>query len=62
MTLCALQYYSVKSRENAEVERRRKAAQKAQEEKIMATDSNRYTTPSRSQGTSTDGLLEESLG
>lgn len=62
MTLSALQYYSIKSREMAEIEKKRSAAQKAQEERMLAESQGRYTTPSRSSGTQTDGGYEESLG
>ena len=63
MVLSALNYSSIKAREKEEIEKKRKAAQKAQEERGEA----RYTTPSRSQGTQTSesgvqANYEESLG
>ncbi|KAK5953852.1 hypothetical protein OHC33_005122 [Knufia fluminis] len=75
MVLSFLQYYSVKSREQAEVEKRRSAAQKAAEER-MKKEAERFGGSGvglgRSMGTQTDGIVlggtagagnyEESLG
>lgn len=63
MVLSALNYSSIKTREKEEIEKKRKAAKKAQEERAEA----RYTTPSRAQGTQTSDSAvqanyEESLG
>lgn len=63
MVLSALNYSSIKTREKEEIEKKRKAAQKAKEERAEA----RYTTPARAQGTQTSesGVqtnYEESLG
>jgi len=64
MTLSSLNYFSIKMREKEEVEKRKRAAKKEQEERAEA----RYTTPSRVQGTQTRSTLsatqsyEESLG
>jgi Flp pilus assembly protein TadB len=57
MIISTLNYSSIKSREKEETEKKRKAAAKAQEERIQQAQ---YTTPSRPQGTQTD--FEESLG
>ncbi|KAK5096888.1 hypothetical protein LTS08_007378 [Lithohypha guttulata] len=74
MTLAFLQYYSVKSREQAEIEKKRKAAQREQEERLKR-EQDRFGTSTvamgRSAGTQTDGIVlggtaggnyEESLG
>lgn len=66
MVLSFLQYYSVKAREQAEIEKKRKAAKKAQEERLVMEQA-RFTTPSRAAGTQTDSSVpardyEESLG
>ena len=75
MVLSSLQYYSVSSREAAEVEKKRKAAQTAQDER-MRKEQERFgssgATVGRSTGTQTDGIVlggtagtgsyEESLG
>jgi hypothetical protein len=64
MTLSSLNYFSIKMREKEEVEKRKRAAKKEQEERVEA----RYTTPSRVHGTQTHSALsatqsyEESLG
>jgi hypothetical protein len=63
MVLSALNYSSIKARDREDIEKKRKAAQKAQEERAEA----RYTTPSRAQGTQTSDSAvqanyEESLG
>lgn len=78
MVLGFLQYYSVESRKQAEIEKRRKAAQKVQDEQIRR-EQERFErgsggsgmTIGRSAGTQTDGIVlggsagreyEESLG
>lgn len=71
MTLTFLQYYSAKSREQAEIEKKRKAAQKEQDE-ILKREQGRFgVAPTRNSGTQTDGIVlggtagtnyEESLG
>ena len=61
MIISTLNYSSIKSREKEEVEKKRQAAAKAQEEKVDASTSAKYTTPSRAQGTQT-AEFEESLG
>lgn len=63
MVLSALNYSSIKTREKEEIEKKRKAAQKAQEDRADA----KYTTASRAQGTQTSDSgvqanYEESLG
>lgn len=63
MVLSALNYSSIKTREKEEIEKKRKAAKKAQEDRAEA----RLATPSHTQGTQTaDGVVqanyEESLG
>lgn len=74
MVLAFLQYYSVKSREQAEIEKKRKAARQEQEERLKK-EQERFgssgATVGRSTGTQTDGIVlggtaggsyEESLG
>lgn len=75
MVLSFLQYYSVKAREQAEIDKKRKAAQKQAEERLRKEEE-RYggsgATIGRSTGTQTDGIVlggtagsgnyEESLG
>jgi len=75
MVLSSLQLYSVKSREQAEIEKKRKAAQKEQEERLRKEEG-RFggsgATIGRSMGTQTDGVVlggtagsgnyEESMG
>lgn len=74
MVLSFLQYYSVKSREQAEIEKKRRAARKEQEERLKK-EQERFgssgATVGRSTGTQTDGIVlggtaggnyEESLG
>ncbi|KIW70821.1 hypothetical protein PV04_03060 [Phialophora macrospora] len=58
MIISALNYSSIKMREKEEVEKKRKAAEKAQEERERAIerDQGRYTTPSRTQATQTEGM------
>lgn len=60
MVLSFLQYYSVKSREQAEIEKKRKAAQREQEER-MKREQERFggsgATIGRSMGTQTDGIV-----
>jgi hypothetical protein len=58
MIISALNYSSIKMREKEEVEKKRKAAEKAQEERDRALDREqaRYTTPNRAQGTQTEGV------
>jgi hypothetical protein len=58
MIISALNYSSIKMREKEEVEKKRKAAAKAQEERDRALDREqaRYTTPNRSQSTQTEGV------
>ncbi len=66
MIISALNYSSIKLREKEEIEKKRKAAAKAMEERAEA----RYTTPSRTQSTQTElpgggrppVEFEESLG
>ncbi len=61
MIISTLNYSSIKMREKEEAEKKRKALQKAQEERTEAQL--RYTTPNRAQGTQTEARpLEESLG
>lgn len=63
MTLAFLQYYSVKSREQAEIDKKRKAAQKAQDDQIRREQerfergSGSGATIGRSAGTQTDGIV-----
>ncbi|OCT50513.1 hypothetical protein CLCR_07192 [Cladophialophora carrionii] len=58
MIISALNYSSIKMREKEEAEKKRKAAEKAQEERERALEREqaRYTTPSRAQGTQTEGV------
>lgn len=75
MVLSALQYYSVKAKEQAEIDKKRKAAQQQSEERLRK-EGERFggggATNGRSMGTQTDGIVlggtagsgsyEESLG
>lgn len=60
MVLSFLQYYSVKSREQAEIEKKRQVAQKEQEER-MKREQERFggsgATIGRNMGTQTDGIV-----
>lgn len=59
MILAALNYSSIVSKEREEVKKKKAAAEKAESAKAET----RYTTPSRTHGTQTDGpSYEESLG
>lgn len=59
MTLAFLQYYSAKTREQAEVEKKRKAAQKAQEERMKREQERLGVSGSLgiSSGTQTEGIV-----
>ena len=58
MIVSALNYSSIRGREKEEINKKRKAEQKAEEERelIMEREQARYTTPSRAQGTQTESV------
>lgn len=63
MIISGLNYSSIKTREREEAEKKRKALQKAQDERTEAQAQARFMPPPRAMGTQTEETpLEESLG